>query len=902
MATHDDRIEELLADALAVHDERGQSGLDDFLRAHAAERTAIERGLARCRQLGLLGDGAGNPRDFPERLGEFELVRRLGSGGMGVVYEAEQQSLGRRVALKVVRPELLYFEGARERFRREIEAVARLSHPNVVPVLASGEQDGVPWYAMELLHGLTVHDVCDAVAGRDPATLRGEDLRAALGPGAESSTDVLSGPWWQVCARIAHAVALGVRHAHLRGIVHRDIKPSNVMLTLDGRTVLLDFGVAMLGGGREFTRTGATPGSPAFMSPEQLRGDAVDERTDVYSLGATLWQMLTLRPPFRGDDLQRIRDGAVESVAVFNREVPRELVIVLQKAMDRDRERRYVDIDQFAQDLVAVLHRRPIRARRLELSLRAWRWCQRHRVLATACASLVVTALALPAAFAWRERSINDELAAAAQLAHESAALAQQNEAKAQRSAQLAEESLATTLDAIDSLLVRVGNEKFRYVPAASRIAEESLAEAVKMFQGLLAKHPDHVRLHVDAGKAIGRYADFLMRRAANDEAFAWLRRGIEQLRGDEMNVPPEWLETRSVLGINFGSWSEQIGDTAAATRAFDAAERDLAALAAHPRFALGVLRGRVELATQRAGRHDPLLEREAMERDCLRALDLARTLHAREPDNVLDTRQLVEQLDMTATMWSKQGRYDEAQPLLDEAQALARALPADAPFWPPQPLLVAKVLETLGNLYTDRRDRRAAAALKECLQLRERSVEDYPQDAGLRCELAAALHNLSLLNFWQGQDELALERVDRAIALQRGVLAELPKFARALDYLRRHLVQRGTLLAQFERTADLQAVATELSAMQLDRNAQRSAARLWCRLWKLVAEVPEGDVASQEQCVQAAIAALQRAEALGWGPGQSFADNVYAPLRGRPDFDALVARISARTAPAKER
>jgi serine/threonine protein kinase/tetratricopeptide (TPR) repeat protein len=891
--TDTERIEGLLADALAAHDTGGADALDAFLRGLGGDRATVERGLARCRRLGLFGEKA-PARDFPERLGEFRLVRRLGSGGMGVVYEAEQESLGRRVALKVVRPELLYFEGARERFRREIEAVARLSHPAVVPVLASGDQDGVPWYAMELLQGRTVSEVCAALARRDPATLTGEDLRAAIGA-VGSDTDPLHGAWWQVCARVTHAVALGVRHAHLRGIVHRDIKPSNVMLTADGRTVLLDFGVALLGGGQAFTRSGAAPGSPAFMSPEQLRGDAVDERTDVYSLGATLWQMLTLVPPFRGDtDLQQICDGEVPQVTKHNREVPRELVIVLQKAMDRDRERRYVDVEQFAQDLVAVLQRRPIRARRLDWSLRAWRWCQRHRVLATAMASLLVTTLALPGVFAWRETTINAELHAAVTTAEKAAQQERASLAAVEKAAQQERASLSTTLDAIHSMLVRVANDKFRFVPAAGQVAEDSLVEAVAMYEKLLPEHPEHVRLHVDAGKAISRLGDFLLRRGAVARARELLDDGIARLRGDSLDIPPAWLETRSVLRTTLGQVNEHAGDRAAAERAYDAADRDLAALANEPEFERRVAHGRARLASRRAGLHDPWLEREAMEKACLLALQLARKEHEREVANADETRRLVEQLDMLATMYWKQKRFDEALPLLDEALLLARDIPTDAKFWPPPPLLVAKVLETQGNLYVERRDSHAPAALKECLALREQAASDYPHDMQIRCDLAAALHNLAVMNFYQSQDDLALQRLDRAITLQRSVLAVMPEYATARDYLRRHFVQRGAVLAQGTRAADLHACVRELCAMAQDVHAQRSAARLWCRLHKMVSASPQPGI-EPAACIGQAMQALQRAEALGWGPGQSFSDPVYAPLRGRDDYEALVARITAK-------
>ena len=859
------RLEDLLADALAAHDQGGEEALQRFLGEHAADRTALERGLARCRQIGMLGAGPTAP-DFPEQLGEFRLVRRLGSGGMGVVYEAEQASLGRRVALKIVRPELLYFEGARERFRREIEAVARLQHPAIVPVLASGEQDGVPFYAMERMHGLTVQEVCQALAERDPGSLRSEDLHRVLGSSDESGTDPLHGPWWMVCARTIHTVALGVRHAHLRGIVHRDIKPSNVMLTRDGRTVLLDFGVALLSGNREFTRSGNNPGSPAFMSPEQLRGDAVDERTDVYSLGATLWQMLCLVPPFRGDkDLQRIRDGEVPSLLQHNREVPRELVVVVQKAMDRDRERRYADVEAFADDLVAVLQRRPIRARRLGLPLRTWRWCQRHRVVATALAALLLVALLLPAMFAWRERALNRELDA----------------------------SLQATLEAIESMLVEVGSERLRYLPGGDETAAAALQRATNLYRGLLRSHPDSERLLGNAVDAMQGLA--LVRQRTGDpiRAESLLLEALELLGGDAPRPPGQMLK-RAFVHLKLETSAELRSDGAAAQRELDAAERDLAATAGAEGLRIDTMRARLEVAIKRSALLDEGTQADAKLAAARAAIELARQL-CREKGSASDQRQLITLLRTQAWTLANTGKDQEALPIFDEAIALARSLPKDAAIWPPGDQVLASVLLSKGLALLDLRDPGTPAVLKECLQLREAGVRDHPRDGALRSDLGAVWHALAQMNIAQNQPERALERIDLAIAEQRRVVAEMPHFRQGHDYLRNHRNVRGNLLARLGRTRDLFAVAEELAAMENDAEAQRHAARHLLRVARAqeqaaVAELPE-PAASRTR----ALALLLRAEQLGWGRGNPLDDELYAPLREQADFQALRARLTAK-------
>ncbi|MBX3464288.1 MAG: serine/threonine protein kinase [Planctomycetes bacterium] len=885
----DDLLEELLAAALAAFDEHGEAGLRQFLDQHAAHRPALERGLARCRQMGLLGAGPAL-RDFPERLGEFRLLRRLGSGGMGVVYEAEQESLGRRVAIKVVRPELLYFEGARERFRREIEAIARLSHPAIVPVLASGEQDGLPWYAMDLLQGSTVHEVCAALHGRDPATLRGEDLRQAIGAQPGTATDPFAGAWWQTCTRILHAVALGVRHAHLRGIVHRDIKPSNVMLTRDGRTLLLDFGIARLTGGGDFTRTGNTPGSPAFMSPEQLRGDAVDERTDVYSLGATLWQLLTLEPPFAGRDaLQRLRDGDAPRLRSRNREVPPELELVVRTAMDGDRERRYPDVASFADDLLAVLNRRTIRARRLGLPLRGWRWCQRHRVTATALACLLVAAFAVPVVLAWRERAVNRELQAAVARA---------------------DEGFATSLDAIDRMLVTMANERLRFVPEAEAATIEALQHACTMYDALLAKDPSHARLRHDAGLARNRLAATLVRTGQPQQAIDTYQQVVRLLETPGVERDAELLEVRACAHLNLGALHKEFGeavrDQALADRlraALAAAERDFTALGQMPHRRGSSANGLAQAAALRAELPEVARDPAALQATLERAVDLAREAVAVQPAAIDLQIGLVRNLDNLATHCYERRADAAAEPLLEEALAVARRMPRDARIWPPRDVLESDVLETLGNLYQRRGDERTRSTLAACVDLREPMARRHPDDIDLLSRLGGALHNLA--RTWCGDaatpDDLeqALLLLDRAIPLQRQVLAKSPGFERARLFLHRHLRLRGNTLARLQRRVELEAVAEELAGDVHNADHQRAVARFWLRAAAMHDAEPGAAAAPERDYLALATTALLAAERAGWHSRSRLDEPVYAPLASLPEFAALRARLAERAAAA---
>jgi serine/threonine protein kinase/WD40 repeat protein len=406
----------------------------------------------------LEGDATGDlpVRRLPplEQLGDYRIVREVGRGGMGVVYEAEQVSLGRHVALKVLPPQMLKDAKTRRRFEREARAAAKLHHTNIVPVFGVGEHGETPYYVMQFIQGqgldcvleelrrlraggaeappaaalstvgrdVSAADVArslltgrlDAQPTEDSAPDNGQDHRPAEAPGSDSghasslSSSSLTLPgntargkarrqtYWQGVARIGVQVADALSYAHAQGIVHRDIKPSNLLLDTHGIVWVTDFGLAKADDQQNLTHTGDILGTLRYMPPEAF-GGKVDSRGDVYALGLTLYEMLAFRPAFdekeRGRLVKQVTGEAPAPLRKLNPEVPRDLETIVQKAIEREPSHRYASASELGDDLRRFVDDEPIRARRASYAERLARWGRRNPALAALSGAVGVLAL-----------------------------------------------------------------------------------------------------------------------------------------------------------------------------------------------------------------------------------------------------------------------------------------------------------------------------------------------------------------------------------------------------------------------------------------------------------------------------------------------------------------------------
>ncbi|MFO1053798.1 MAG: bifunctional serine/threonine-protein kinase/formylglycine-generating enzyme family protein [Planctomycetota bacterium] len=316
------------------------------------------------------------------RVGGYRIVREVGRGGMGIVYEAIQVSLGRRVALKVMAPHHAADSRALARFHREARTASRLAHSNIIEILEIGSDDERSWIAMELVDG------------------------EAIGSGSVA----------EVVARFT-SICDALEHAHRHGVIHRDLKPSNILVRRDGSAVLTDFGIAREIGSPTVTRTGEFAGTPAYVAPEQVRGERCDPRTDVYGVGAALYEVLTGRPPFDATTVDKTLLMIVEDDPVpaheISRAVPTDLSAIVARAMEKDPADRYASAAELGADLRAFLAGGRVRARPAGGWRRISRWVRREPMLAMstfAIMLLLAGGLGLSISFAMRDARALEEI------------------------------------------------------------------------------------------------------------------------------------------------------------------------------------------------------------------------------------------------------------------------------------------------------------------------------------------------------------------------------------------------------------------------------------------------------------------------------------------------------------
>lgn len=490
-------------------------------------------------------------------LGDFRLVREIGRGGMGIVHEAEQLSLGRRIALKVLPFALTLDPRQLQRFKNEARAAAQLHHSNIVPIYSVGCERGVHFYAMQYIEGQSLAAVIEelrVLAGR-----RQEPGATATAPGTsaarhfagesqptgpyipapsaparlvprESTATQLVGTtipanwdtaFYHTVAQIGVQTAEALEHAHQQGVTHRDVKPANLLLDAQGHLWVTDFGLAQFRGDAALTMTGDVVGTLRYMSPEQAlaKRGLVDHRTDVYSLGMTLYELLTLEPGFAGRDREELlRQVAFEEPRPprkWNRAIPADLETIVLKATAKRVEERYQTAQELADDLKRFLEQKPIHARRPTVLERAAKWSRRHRAVAASAAVMLVLAVI---------GSVTSTILIAREQANTRAAY--ESLAGEQTRTQAAFEAQARHFQQARRMLdffTQVTEEELADKAGVQTVRRKLLEEALKYYQDFIEHCPDDPSTRAELDRSYMRVVNLLNEMGAPAEAMVVL-------------------------------------------------------------------------------------------------------------------------------------------------------------------------------------------------------------------------------------------------------------------------------------------------------------------------------------------------------------------------------------------
>ncbi len=779
--------------------------------------------------------GAGHASVDERRIGDFRVLDEIGRGGMGIVYEAWQLSLDRRVALKVL-PFASLLDGKQiARFRNEAQAAARLHHPNIVPVFAVGTDRGVHYYAMQYVDGQPLDRVIAALRQRgripaqqtreadaafvDPTEAEGKDPIVGSPVVGSSETGRLgSGPqlrdvltttyqydaaaYFQHVARLGVDAALAIHAAHEEGIVHRDIKPSNLLLDVDGKVWVADFGLARCRTDSNLTGSGDLVGTMRYMSPEQARGSGaiVDHRTDVYSLGATLYELLTLRHAVRGKDaaaiVRRLDQDEPHSPRQWDAKIPVDLETIVLKAIAKSPATRYATAQALAEDLHRFLAGQPVRARRPTLSDRLGKWVLRHqRAVAVALLVMLFSVVGLAIGTALLSRQ-------GRRTAHALAA-AQENYQQYRR-------QLARTTNHLAMLKEQQGD---------GRGAAAAFGEAARLQREILAEDPRDEATLRDLAATLNNLGFFRSRRdtegatRAYGEAIDVLRRLAELAPAN----PDVQIELALAIS-NLGSHCRRTGN---------------------PGRAVALLR-------EACGR--------------FQSLNTTAALRARDPHDL-------------AVCYNNLGMAESDLNRLDAAEASLRVA------------LRAAQASSAGETLVSAAPTRAA----------EPSSLDRPSvgpmvSAARQSAMGGIYFNLGIVQEKQGRLRDAAESFAWAVRLQGDAHRQAPHVGRFCRLLDRHYVHGGKVLRQL---GDFQQAAAWTSARQAlwpqDPRHLWSVAEEWAALANAAADrgsdpatIRRGLAAEQHQAE--AMTTLRRAIALGLTPNQDMVDTELANLSREAD------------------
>jgi eukaryotic-like serine/threonine-protein kinase len=748
----------------------------------------------------------GRGTKLPAKVPGYEILGELGRGGMGVVYKARQIGLNRLCALKMILAGGLASADSLLRFKLEAEAIAHLQHPNIVQVYEIGEAEECPYFSLEFVDGTNLQN------------------RIAATPQPPADT-----------ARLMYQICQGVHAAHQRGVLHRDLKPANVLMTKDGVPKITDFGLAKRIEEKDQgqTKTGAILGTPSYMAPEQAMGRAKDvgPAADIYSLGAVLYDMLTGRPPFRGetvmDTLNQVQKLEPLPPRNLVPKVPLDMQTICLKALQKEPSKRYATAGDMAEDLRRFLAGEPIQARPTPAWERGVKWAKRRPALATA---ISVSSVALVTVLTMGGLWLNTERVAAADKATnaEQQKLAALREKDLEQSARLEAERLKKLADdqraladeqraladkhfkqartAVNEMLYNVGGKELRFDPGMELVRRGLVKKALDFYLDLLQDRDTDPSLRAETADAdflvgnvfreLGQYDDSVKHYQLALTRFAELKQDNPNKRGNSFYVAAATMEIAYTRQLQ-GQASESEKGYRQALDLFaplakqspkEAIYKDDIANIYDNLGSLCMTQGRYKEAE--ANFDEALKVRHALIADGFND-DESRTRMARLQRN-------------RATLLVRVGKLGEAEKSLLASRDIAKELATENPNVPDYASDWAASCMNLGICYRKlKRPQPALDSLREAIRLLKDLKTDYPRTPIFAEELGRAHYELGMAQGDQGQVQQAQDQFTKALEIQTQILAKQSNLASVRLQLAQSHISLGIALVHLNDLDD---------------------------------------------------------------------------------------------------